>query len=98
MLRLKCIQCLYFKPSETYPTIGICGLSNEVVLRNREACGEARSKFEVLKDRLRKDGWLYCVSCRTLITTEDELLKHLDELSVEYLIDELAWEDIPVGD
>ncbi len=78
--------------------IGVCGLSSEVVLRDREACGEAHGKLEVLRDRLRRDGWLYCVSCRMLITTEDELLKHLDELSVDYLIDESAWEDIPVGD
>ncbi|PUA33621.1 MAG: hypothetical protein B7O98_04190 [Zestosphaera tikiterensis] len=95
---MKCFQCLHFKPSETYPKLGVCGLSNEAVLGVGEACEKVSSKFEVLRDKLKRDGWLYCVSCRKLITTEDELLEHLDEVSADFLIDEFAWEDLPASD
>lgn len=96
-----CKHCVFFKPNIYYPFIGYCILREEGTRIKVEVCRDFRkSSFEELKNILREQGWLYCVTCGRVITDEKELEEHVREhlITTGVVIDEAVSEEAPMGD
>ncbi len=99
----KCFHCIYFKPNIYFPYIGLCRVREEVESAEKlvEKCDKFReSSIHELREVLRRQGWLYCITCRETIVDESELEKHVKEhIVVEgVVIDEAVVEEAPSGD
>lgn len=75
--------------------------STEMVTENVEVCSSFRkSSIDELKEILKREGWIYCISCRKVILSEEELENHLKEHIVVsgIVMDEAIAEEAPTAD
>jgi len=87
----ECAQCVYFEPNSAYPLLGYCRINNEASLGIIEACGSfRRASVDELKKELEKNGWLFCVTCGRVLSSEEELAQHLGKhlVSSKIIIDD----------
>ncbi|MCC6016761.1 MAG: hypothetical protein LM582_06950 [Desulfurococcaceae archaeon] len=103
MSKRSCIHCVYFKPNIHYPYLGLCILKIELgsVVETVEICDKFKeTSLGELKQVLKQQGWLYCLTCRKTIVDEEELEKHFKEHIVVsgVVVDEAVSEEAPVGD
>lgn len=96
-----CRHCVYFKPHIYFPYIGYCAITREGVYEKVEVCEKFRkTSLEELREILRREGWVYCVSCRKTIVDEKELVEHMEKhvVAVDVVIDEAVAEEAPLAD
>jgi thioredoxin-related protein len=103
MSRKSCIHCIYFKPNVHYPYLGLCVLKIEQgsTVETVEVCENFKeASLDELKQTLKSQGWLYCITCRKTITDEEELESHVKNHVVVsgVVIDEAISEEAPLGD
>jgi len=71
---------VYFKPHVYVPYIGSCNVYRTDVIEKAAPCESFKPvSWEDLARHLEEYGWLYCVNCRRIITTREELEKHYHE-------------------
>jgi len=71
---------VYFKPHVYVPYIGSCNVYRTDVIEMAAPCESFKPvSWEDLARHLEEYGWLYCVNCRRIITTREELEKHYHE-------------------
>jgi len=100
---MSCLRCVYFKPNSILPYVGYCEVKGRVesAPEHLTPCGDFKeASIDELKAVLRKDGWVYCVTCASTITSEEELLEHYRKHVVVpgALVDESVVEEAPGGD
>ncbi|MGB9827260.1 hypothetical protein IMZ38_01215 [Thermosphaera chiliense] len=100
---MSCLRCVYFKPNSILPYIGYCEARRraESAIEHGAPCGDFReATIDELKAVLEKEGWLYCLTCASTITSEEELLEHYRKHVVipGVLVDESVAEEAPSGD
>ncbi|MCI4408097.1 MAG: hypothetical protein JHC26_03310 [Thermofilum sp.] len=96
MQRLGCTGCVYFKPHVYVPYIGFCNLYRTDVIDRAAPCESFKPvSLEDLAKHLEENGWLYCINCRKIITTREELEKHFQEhvIAKEVVIDTSVGEE-----
>ena len=103
MGKKSCINCVYFKPNIYHPYLGLCILKTESgsVVEIVEICDKFKeTSLDELKQVLKQQGWLLCLTCRKTIVDEEELEKHFKEHIVVsgIVIDEAVSEEAHVGD
>lgn len=101
MDKKSCSRCIFFKPHIYFPYIGFCIIRDTSVVDNIEICNDFKpSSLDELKRALAENGWLYCVTCRKIILSEEELEKHIKEhfVTSSVFIDDVIAEETPAGD
>jgi len=97
-----CSRCVFFKPNIYFPYIGYCVVKDDAKLHEEPAVCESFKpvSLDELKKALREQGWLYCVNCREVIHTLEELEKHVSRhlVSTGVVIDEAVAEEAHSSD
>lgn len=98
--KTRCLQCNDLTLHDTYPYIGLCGRSRDLVIVSSEACDDfVNFKVGRIEEAIQKNGWAHCVSCKKPIYSLRELKEHPCELiRPEVYVDEVAWEEAPCAD
>jgi len=80
------------------PFLGLCGVSGSIVTEDSSICESfIKATQEELRRVLTLRGWLYCPTCRKVLTVEEELAKHEHNLTEVY-VDDVVSEEAPSGD
>lgn len=74
---MKCGECRFFTPCIPHPWMGYCPVLDKVSVNEAEGCSLFRGfSLNELSDILDSIGHLYCATCRTTITSREELEEH----------------------
>ncbi len=97
--RSECTTCVYFVPHDVYSYVGICKKSNKLIVR-KEACDKFKElKREEIEKILDTRGWIYCITCRTVIYSKEKLDDHEEDVMViDQYSDAVASEESPAAD
>lgn len=96
-----CRKCVFFKAHDLFDYIDYCSIRKELVIPEHEECPHYR---EVTRDQLakiiREQGWLYCITCRKVIHSVEELDEYLNKHIIvqETFSDDVASEESPAAD
>ncbi|MCI4436589.1 MAG: hypothetical protein JHC33_07245 [Ignisphaera sp.] len=74
---------------------------SRLVVETAEICDKFKeASLDELKQVLKQQGWLYCLTCRKTIVDEEELEKHFKKHTIVsgVVIDEAVFEEAPIGD
>lgn len=94
---MPCEDCAFYEQHPIYPFLGYCKNQERVVF-DVDKC----DKFINVGDRevnlaLETRGWVYCMDCKQAIYSAEDALNHINHhLTIDFMFDSVAGEEVPV--
>ncbi len=96
-----CSSCVFFKVHDLFDYIGYCTIKDELIVGGESGCPHYKPVDKSqLVELLRERGWIYCVTCKKPIYSEEELDEYLEKyrVNVDFFNDTVAAEESPAAD